>query len=190
MIDFKNRSPEKELLDSGGIPFPDIRKNMQELEFINSKLGGHSVTVSGVERMFRAHFSNDHSLPLTVCEIGCGGGDNLAAVCRWAKKSIDISCIRIDINLACIDFATEKNAEHPISFVCADYRKGLEGKARPDIIFSSLFCHHFSEDELVDMLQWMKGNAGTGFMINDLHRHPLAYFSIKILTGIFPIHIL
>ncbi|MEO6547187.1 MAG: hypothetical protein ABIN94_04285, partial [Ferruginibacter sp.] len=32
---------------------------------------------------------------------------------------------------------------------------------------------------------WMKENSILGFFINDLHRNPLAYYSIKIITGIF-----
>ena len=31
----------------------------------------------------------------------------------------------------------------------------------------------------------MHQNAEKGFFIADLHRHPLAYYSIKLLTGLF-----
>ena len=31
----------------------------------------------------------------------------------------------------------------------------------------------------------MKQNAAIGFFINDLHRHPLAWYSIKGLTSLF-----
>jgi hypothetical protein len=31
----------------------------------------------------------------------------------------------------------------------------------------------------------MKTNARLGFFINDLHRHKVAYYSIKVLTAIF-----
>jgi hypothetical protein len=55
----------------------------------------------------------------------------------------------------------------------------------PDIIFSSLFCHHFTNEELERQLQWMQRHARVGFFVNDLHRHPLAYYSIKWLTAIF-----
>jgi hypothetical protein len=55
----------------------------------------------------------------------------------------------------------------------------------PDIIFSSLFCHHFSNAELVQMIQWMNRNSRQGFFINDLQRNPLAYYSIKWLTKLF-----
>ena len=31
----------------------------------------------------------------------------------------------------------------------------------------------------------MKENASAGFFINDLHRHPLAWYSIKLITTAF-----
>ncbi len=31
----------------------------------------------------------------------------------------------------------------------------------------------------------MQSNSIKGFFINDLHRHPLAYYSIKLLTTVF-----
>ena len=34
-------------------------------------------------------------------------------------------------------------------------------------------------------MQWMKENSGLGFFINDLHRHAIAYYSIKFLTSLF-----
>ena len=40
MISVKKRSYTRELLDQPHIPFEDIKRNMQELEFINTYLGG------------------------------------------------------------------------------------------------------------------------------------------------------
>ena len=59
------------------------------------------------------------------------------------------------------------------------------GSEKPDIIFSSLFCHHFTDEELVDMLDWMKANSGMGFFINDLQRNTIAWHAIRLLTGWF-----
>ena len=66
----------------------------------------------------------------------------------------------------------------------SDYKK-VHFKSKPDIIFCSLFCHHFKDDELVCMFRWMHDNSVLGFFINDLHRHPLAYHSIRMLTTLF-----
>jgi hypothetical protein len=38
---------------------------------------------------------------------------------------------------------------------------------------------------MMGILAWMKGHSNIGFFINDLHRHPFAYYSIKWLTGLF-----
>ena len=71
MIDYSQRSNKKELLDSSEIPFKDIAKNMKELDVINSKLGGHYITISGFNNL------SGNKKNLSVCEIGCGGGNNL-----------------------------------------------------------------------------------------------------------------
>ena len=90
----------------------------------------------------------------------------------------------IDINRECISYAERLPANRDIQFICADYKE-VHFPAAPHVIFSSLFCHHFTEEELVFMIRWMKQNSRLGFFINDLHRHPLAYYSIQLLTRFF-----
>lgn len=180
-MDFSKRSYEKEMLDGEDIPFEDIKKNMQELEFINAKLGGHAITMKG----FRALAGNAKSL--TVCEIGCGGGDNIKVIndfCR--KKNIDVNFIGIDINSECIEYALENcKGMNNLQFITSDYELVDFKDNKPDIIYSSLFCHHLNDNEIQQMLQWNLKNASKGFFINDLHRTPLAYHSIKMLTQLF-----
>ncbi|MEO6721482.1 MAG: methyltransferase domain-containing protein, partial [Ferruginibacter sp.] len=123
---------------------------------------------------------------VTVCEIGCGGGDNLKAIEKWCiKHNISVSFIGIDINASCIEFSQQQYPDLNAEWICSDYKYANFQDSKPDIIFSSLFCHHFTDDEIISMLQWMKQNASKGFFINDIHRHLLAYYSIKIITGIF-----
>jgi 2-polyprenyl-3-methyl-5-hydroxy-6-metoxy-1,4-benzoquinol methylase len=166
------------LLDRPDIPFEDIKRNMQELNFINTWLGGHAITVTGVEALVNPQKT------VTICEIGCGGGDNLAAIQKWCdKRNIAVAFIGIDINPHCIDVASKRLLSNT-QLIASDYKDVLLD-SQPDIIFSSLFCHHFSDREMVKQLQWMKTNARLGFFINDLHRHKVAYYSIKVLTAIF-----
>ena len=179
MIDFSRRSYKKELLDRNDIPFDDICRNMKELEFINANLGGHRITINGFKKIAA------EKKELSVCEIGCGGGDNLVALRKWCyKKNLNITCTGIDINTNCISFARKNLIADDVEFISSDYRDAVLVRP-PDIIFCSLFTHHFTEKELVEMMQWMAKNAVLGFYINDLHRHPLAYYFIKYATKIF-----
>ena len=180
MIDYKKRSLQKEILDQNDIAFADIALNMKELEFINSKLGGHSITIKGFKELLK------EKKEVSVCEIGCGGGDNLSAIFPYCTRhNIDASFTGIDINKNCIAFAKENSKIEKVAFIVSDYKEVTFENNKPDIIFSSLFCHHFTDDELVEMIKWMKSNSNIGFFINDLHRYPLAYHFIKIATRVF-----
>jgi 2-polyprenyl-3-methyl-5-hydroxy-6-metoxy-1,4-benzoquinol methylase len=179
-MNFKKRSYQKELLDGEEIPFPDIAQTMRELNTINTYLGGHAITLEGFKKLAKG------KKEITVCEIGCGGGDNLVAIVKYCEeKEIKIHCIGIDYNNECIAFAKQnKKLKDTTDFIFSDYSK-VYFENKPDIIFSSLFCHHFTDEELVFQLKWMHENAGIGFFINDLQRHWLAYYLIKILTNLF-----
>jgi|SRR5579863_620432 len=178
-MNFSSRADSPELLDLPGIPATDIQRNLYELSVINRKLGGHAITMEGFNRLA------GKQTQINVCEVGCGGGDNLKAIEKNAKKQYPgISFTGIDINGDCINVAENIKWEKPVHFIVSDYKK-VHFESKPDILFCSLFCHHFKEDELVDMFRWMYGNSVLGFFINDLHRHVFAYYSIRILTSLF-----
>jgi 2-polyprenyl-3-methyl-5-hydroxy-6-metoxy-1,4-benzoquinol methylase len=178
MVNLRQRSNEKEILDGDDIPFADIKQNMKELNFINTVLGGHAITIKGLQQ-FRL------TPPLSICEIGCGGGDNMHAISVWLKKhKRAANYIGIDLKKECIDFAKQQYPSLPAEWIVSDY-KDVRFEQKPGIIFSSLFCHHFTTDELINMMQWLKNNCSRGFFINDLHRNVLAYYSISWLTKIF-----
>jgi ubiquinone/menaquinone biosynthesis C-methylase UbiE len=184
-VNLSQRSNRKELLDGSDISFDDIKQNMEELDFINRHLGGHKITVNGIRTLLKKSH-NDIGRSISVCEIGCGGGDNMLAVQKWCKgNNISLQLIGIDINPYCIEVAVKKLAGTNSTFLTCDYMVADFGGAKPDYIFSSLFCHHFTNEELVQMLRWMRDNASSGFFINDLHRHRLAFYSIRMLTKLF-----
>lgn len=175
-----HRSYKSELLDGEDVPFCDIEQNMRELDFINKFLGGHKITIQAISAL--AYKKSD----ITVCEIGCGGGDNLLAIDYWCRQhNIKVNLIGIDIKPACITYAKAKTGfVGNVSWIISDYAQ-VAFEEKPDIIFSSLFCHHFTNAALINQLKWMKANSISGFFINDLHRHIVAYYSIKLITQLF-----
>ena len=180
MINLSHRSYQKELMDGDDIPFAAMAQTLKELNIVNTRLGGHAITLRGVRK-----FANDKT-HLTICEIGCGGGDNLFAIYKYCQKNnIPVDFIGIDMNAECIAFAKQQYPQLPCRWICSDYALVDFDDMKPDIIFSSLFCHHFTDEQMVQMLQWLQTNSSRGFFINDLHRHWLAFYLIKYITRFF-----
>lgn len=180
MINLQQRSYQKELMDGDNISFDAMAMTLKELNTINTRLGGHAITLKGVKELMK------NSSELTICEIGCGGGDNLFAINNYCtKNNIPVNFIGIDMNAECIAFAKDQYPQLPCQWICSDYKAVNFGKNKPAIIFSSLFCHHFTNEQLVPMLQWLRQNSRQGFFINDLQRHWLAWYLIKYLTKFF-----
>ncbi|RYY26993.1 MAG: methyltransferase domain-containing protein [Chitinophagaceae bacterium] len=184
MPDFSKRSYQKELLDQQDVPFRDVLRNMEELNTVNNLLGGHSITCNGVHEIMKTKkLPVDHEW--LICEIGCGNGNNLAVIYDWCRsRNIKARFIGIDINSNCIASTNPTRTGGKATYITSDYRS-VNFIQTPDIIFSSLFCHHFTDLEMTDQLTWLRKNSRVGFFINDLHRHPLAYYSIRFLTKIF-----
>lgn len=158
-----------------------LRCNLDELETINTWLGGYAPILSGLSGLW-ARFPKGR--PLRLADVGCGGGDTLRQIAQWARKQrLPVELIGVDANAFMIGYAQEKCRAWPeISFQQLDIFAAPFARQQFDVITCSLFCHHFTDDELVRMVRQLAGQAGSGLIINDLHRHPLAYYSIKWLT--------
>lgn len=170
-------------MDDDQVPFDAMAITLKELNIINTRLGGHSITIAGLRSLIQ---TQTVTAPLLICEIGCGGGDNLAAIDRYCKRAgIRASFIGIDMNAECISFAKQQQAKLSCEWICSDYALVEFKMRKPDIIFSSLFCHHFTDEQLLPMLGWLRRNSAQGYFINDLQRHWLAYYLIKYITKFF-----
>ena len=54
-----------------------------------------------------------------------------------------------------------------------------------DVVMASLFFHHLSESQCVRAFRNMWRVSRGLVLVNDLHRHPVAYVSIRVLTAGF-----
>jgi len=48
MIDLSQRSNTKELMDGNDISFEAMAQTLKELNIVNSRLGGHAITIRGL----------------------------------------------------------------------------------------------------------------------------------------------
>ena len=158
-----------------------LRRNLDELETINTWLGGYAPVLDALARL-RPYFPAGR--PLRLADLGSGGGDTLRHVARWARRRrLPIALIGIDANPFMLDYAAAKATAYPeISFQQHDIFSAEFQQQPYDVLTASLFCHHFPDEQLVALLQQWQRQARVAVVINDLHRHPLAYHSIRWLT--------
>ncbi len=160
----------------------ELRRNLAELEVINNWLGGHKVVLDALEQITK---NGNHTL--RIADIGCGGGDTLKSIAKWTRrKSIKVELEGIDANDFMVQYARNRCAEFPeISINQYDVFSGAFALQKYDVVVCSLFCHHFTDKQLVQMFRQLYKQAKYKVIINDLHRHWLAYYSIKYITAAF-----
>ena len=78
----------------------------------------------------------------------------------------------MDANKNATDYATKLSRNYDnIEFVHADIFSE-EFKAKEyDIVITTLFLHHFKENQLVELMKHLLEKAKLGIVVNDLHRH-------------------
>ncbi|TAF35812.1 MAG: methyltransferase domain-containing protein [Cytophagales bacterium] len=163
-----------------------LKQNLDELERINTWLGGYAIVLDTLEHLRYAGFFNTEK-PVRIVDLGSGGGDTLRAVASWArKKKVRLELVGVDFNDFMLDYAQQKCHQYPeITFLKLDIFDPEFANMNFDLALCSLFCHHFSNAELVQIFSTLRKNCAIGFVINDLHRHPLAFYGIKFLTWLF-----
>ncbi|QMU30485.1 methyltransferase domain-containing protein [Adhaeribacter radiodurans] len=185
---FKNRSITPELMDDPNVDGSALRRNLEELEFINKWLGGNEVVTQALNTLWNnGQINPELQSNLTIADLGCGGGDILRDVADWAfEKNVNATLIGVDANPVMIKYAQQKCAGvSNIHFLQADVFAPDFQETHYDIVICSLFCHHFTDAQLQQLLQRLKQQARLAIIINDIHRHPFAYYSIKWLTHFF-----
>jgi 2-polyprenyl-3-methyl-5-hydroxy-6-metoxy-1,4-benzoquinol methylase len=177
------RSNQPELMDDLTLSGEELRKNLRELEVINNWLGGHKVVLDALDKLT----AKRKNQTITIADIGCGGGDTLKTIANWAKRrNITVQLTGIDANDFMVQYArrhchTYNNitiVQHDVfseDFACQEY----------DLIVCSLFCHHFTDEQLTRLFGQLYSQVSIAVIVNDLHRHWFAYYSIKYITRLF-----
>lgn len=152
-------------MDDRTRPASEFDAAYRELASINRRLGG----VRAIERFLppgeRLHI-------LDVAAGGCDIGDALAAAQGHRVVSLDLN----DAGLR----RTSRTLPVVGDALVLPFRDGAF-----DAAICSLSFHHLSEEECARALAEMWRVSRTAVIVNDLHRHPLAYISIRVLSRLF-----
>lgn len=121
--------------------------------------------------------------PVRVLDVGCGYGDVLRRIERWAReRGVAMELTGIDLNPDAVAIAEEaSHGASAIAWVQADVF-AYEPPKPLDVVLTSLFTHHLADEDVVRFVAWMEANAGTGWFIHDLVRHPTPYHLFRALA--------
>lgn len=176
---FDKRSTETEIMDDFTISGEVIGQTLRELDTINHLLGGNSISLGTVKQLLRR--GNWDSL----ADLGCGSGEMLLLLNREAQHhGRTLQLFGVDANPFIADYARQHVGDSA-EILCEDIFSETFRSRRFDVIHACLFLHHFTHEQLVGLFRQLATQASTAIVVNDLQRHWLAYYSIKVLTYLF-----
>ncbi|MBX9602893.1 MAG: methyltransferase domain-containing protein [Bryobacteraceae bacterium] len=146
-----------EILDT--LPAGEARASLADLTRINRETGAYRVLRELLATLVRAGES------FTMLDVGAASGD-LAAETRRLYPGARVTLL--DYALSHLPSAGDRVAADAFRL---PFRDGSF-----DFVFSSLFLHHFSNEDVIRLYREGRRVARQAVLTIDLERHPLAYY--------------
>ena len=188
-LDFSRRALPAELpewMDGPHSP-AERRGYLGDLELINTLLLGYRPILNWLDALLPRMRALGE--PVRVLDVGCGFGDTLRRMARWAKaNSVAMELTGLDLSAETAAIAAEMtDARLAIRYVAADVF-AYAPVQRPHLVVSSLFTHHLEDAEIVRFVRWMEEHAEMGWCINDLSRHLIPYRLFGMFAALLRLH--
>lgn len=171
------------MMDDFSIDDERLIRALEELRWVNRWLGGYAATQSVLAPLLK-----QRGTP-RVIDLGTGGADYPEyLVRRAARHDGPVEVVAVDANphtvayaQASLDRRLPAALRAQVEVVCADALDLPYEDDAFDVAVAALFLHHFSRDKGVALIREMDRVARRGLIVNDLHRHPVAYYGIRAL---------
>jgi 2-polyprenyl-3-methyl-5-hydroxy-6-metoxy-1,4-benzoquinol methylase len=183
-LDFSRRADLVELMDEP-CDRDVLRAYLGDLARVNRWFLGYRPVVEWLNGLERRVGNG----PLRILDVGCGYGDGLRRIERWAQaRGAAVELTGIDLNSDTVAIAAEATPKgSAIQWVAAnvfDYQ--LPKPAH--VIVSSLFTHHLPDPDVVRFVRWMESHAELGWFVNDLSRAPIPYHLFRWFSKVAGLH--
>ena len=167
-----------------------LTRSLDQLRLVNRFLGGYSATLSALAPWLRSHAGQK----IRLLDLGTGVADFPEAIVQAAMgNTIDLTITAVDANPATVAYARESLARRlPQALAAKITVEHADALSLPypdqsfDIAIAAMFLHHFAEGQAAAVIGEMSRVSRSGIVVNDLQRHPLAYFGIWALTRVLP----
>jgi len=190
MHSLRQRRLQPEVMDQPGLERARHWHALRGLARINWLSGSAGILWPSIRRL--AEESNDQ--PLRVLDVACGAGDLCIALYhRAARRGLRLHLEGVDISSQAIEYARTRaeTASAKVHFFQQDVLAGDFSSAY-DVVYSSLFLHHLTEEQAVNLLRVMARAAQKLLFMSDLARSRLgwaaAYLVTRLLTTSDVVH--
>lgn len=178
------RSKEKELIDLGHDFYSQEEyEQCLRILFKVNKLFGSFKQVIKLLKLFPKD--------ATLVDIGCGGGLFLLHLNQYYPE---MRMLGLDTSAEAIRLAQneleqwqkrKRSASNNIEFQLQHQAELTLKQDSVDILLSTLVCHHLDDEELIEFLTKASNATRKAVIINDIHRHSIAYCFYKLLSPLF-----
>ena len=147
----------------------EARPNLADLVRINQRFGGYSTALKLLSRVASPSDS------FTLLDIGAASGDTG----RYLSHAFPHAQITsLDYNEVNVEEASPPK-------LIADAFKLPFAPASFDFVFSSLFLHHFADEQVIELLRGFYSVARKAVLITDLERHIIPYCFLPATRRLF-----
>jgi 2-polyprenyl-3-methyl-5-hydroxy-6-metoxy-1,4-benzoquinol methylase len=183
-INTQYRTQDTEIMDDFSLQGEELQAALDQIAQINQLLGGNKLTLHGIRKLLK---QSNPAKPITIADIGCGNGDMLRMLANFGKENnFNFNLIGIDANNFTINYAKKLSSEYSnIEYIGVDIFSEDFKTIKYDIVLCTLTLHHFTNEEILNIITTFNNNAHIGIVINDLHRNKLAYRLFELICVIF-----
>ncbi len=160
-----------------------------------SRLNDWSGSVRIIWRAIRSLNRDGNPASLSILDLATGAGDIPIGLWHRARRSgMTVEIDACDISPVALEYARSRSREQGagIRFFECDALT-FDGVMEYDVVISSLFLHHLTEDQATKLLRVMSAAARRMVLVNDLVRssagYALARAATRILTNSHVVHI-
>ncbi|PWT92434.1 MAG: SAM-dependent methyltransferase [Blastocatellia bacterium] len=171
---FHHRSERLEHIDIGDYTEHEYEGCIKELQLVNEWMGDARALRLSLLRAIK----NAGTRSFSILDVGAGSGELLRVAADWCRETNrTMHAIGLELNPRSASAINDESAAYEnIKAVRGDALSLPFHDRAFDYVISSLFTHHFTNEDIVSILREMKRVAARGIYIIDLHRHPIAYF--------------
>lgn len=175
MAIFKQRSDELELMDTGAYTAEEYEGCLRELRRVNRLMGD----ARALRKTLLREIAGENRREFSALDVGAGSGELLRTIGEFARGGrMNFRLVGLELNARSAKSILEESSNFAaeISSVRGDALRLPFADGAFDYAVCTLFTHHFTDENIVQILGEMRRVSRRRIFAVDLHRHRAAYY--------------